>query len=173
MPRESQPATLELPVRRAQAQQVCIREVGMSRLSLCLTSFANTVSEIGEDDTRCAKGRDPSPPAHTQHLCDPLSFVYNYRWDGHKENERHHLKCMTRTNHSTTVCKVTKRSVCCNYWSRTTGDLLHSDPFVNVPSHSFSTVSSSCRVSYLQTMLRESGGSPQQHCAFMITAGLE
>jgi len=29
MPREPQPATLELPVRRAQAEQVCVRKAGM------------------------------------------------------------------------------------------------------------------------------------------------
>jgi hypothetical protein len=33
-------------------------------------------TEIGEDDTRCAQGRDTSPPAHTQHLCDPLIAVH-------------------------------------------------------------------------------------------------
>jgi hypothetical protein len=35
-----------------------------------------TGAEFGEEDTRHTQGRDSSPSANTQHLCDTLGFVY-------------------------------------------------------------------------------------------------
>jgi hypothetical protein len=54
---------------------VCSRSWYVCAASKCF--HALTCSELGEEDTRYAKGRDTRSPADTQHLCDPLSlYIY-------------------------------------------------------------------------------------------------
>jgi hypothetical protein len=92
MPREPQPATLELPVRREEDEQVRFREAGTYTFEnnrVCLLICV----ELGEEDTRYTQGRDSSSSANSQHLCDSLSFVHIYR-PGQQINHDN-FKCVT------------------------------------------------------------------------------
>jgi hypothetical protein len=77
-------------------------------------SKAYNLSENGEDDTRCAQRRDTSPPAHTQHLCDSLSFVYIPPEMDNQGELTTSTACVAVTIFVVDCLHaMTKRSVCC------------------------------------------------------------
>ena len=72
--------------------------------------FYSLLPETGEDDTRCAQGRDASPPAHTQHLCNSLAAVHLLLGAKCKGNQEYHFKCLNVTIQRF-ICIVMKRAV--------------------------------------------------------------
>jgi hypothetical protein len=59
MPRKPQPATLELPVRRAQAEQVCVREAGMLQHHFGLRLSLTLLQKLEKTIPDAPKGETP------------------------------------------------------------------------------------------------------------------
>jgi hypothetical protein len=92
----------------------CVFEKLVCWITTLIISPAHNLSENGEDDTRCAQGRHTSPLAHTQHLCDSLSFVYIPPEQDKQGELTTYVSCATVTNSVVDRLRVmTKRSVCC------------------------------------------------------------